>query len=641
MKKNAVLAVLALVASALTIVTGCEKAEERIELSAPENGVILTATLEQSAGEQDTKTALGNTVEGSTMLLWSNGDKIKVLSGASLTTTSVLVTNSDESNADFVKDSETPDNPDPVISSGYYGFFPAENFTSIVSDGIITANLMNQQYVENSFGRYDSPMVACTENGSSMAFKNVYGVLKLELTGTDVSVSAIRVTSNAGDFISGEATINYHGGAPTVEFSKSSQRSTSVSLNCNTAVPLSNVAKSFYIALPPTKSATVYGYKIEIITNDGRMMTKTMPSAVAKGNKIERSKILSMPPIAFVADPALSNSYIVSPGNTTGFTFNASYKGNSYDPANAINPVSAKLLWNTGDNDRNVITDVSLSNGFITVKTANVGNAVVAVYDGANGTGNILWSWHIWVTDYNTNDANNIDRYPDSQPNPNVIMMNRNLGALDNSPGTTGSLGLMYQWGRKDPFIGGRSFEVNELLSTVPEASSWPIVSIDSGPLENNTSLAYSIKNPMTFIYSTSGVYDWYALERSYQNDHLWNSETGGKTIYDPCPAGWRVPNGGPGIWNGWAASNFIWIGSSRGRAYNSTVWYPAAGVREHANGSLARVGESAYYLSSTPSGINMYILYFNQSNDWVLPSDHSNFRAYGGSVRCMKEQNQ
>ena len=36
-------------------------------------------------------------------------------------------------------------------------------------------------------------------------------------------------------------------------------------------------------------------------------------------------------------------------------------------------------------------------------------------------------------------------------------MMDRNLGATSATPGNVGSLGLLYQWGRKDPFLGSSS----------------------------------------------------------------------------------------------------------------------------------------------------------------------------------------
>lgn len=35
------------------------------------------------------------------------------------------------------------------------------------------------------------------------------------------------------------------------------------------------------------------------------------------------------------------------------------------------------------------------------------GNGAIAAYDGPNGTGNIVWSWHVWVTDYKPDVSGN------------------------------------------------------------------------------------------------------------------------------------------------------------------------------------------------------------------------------------------
>ena len=63
---------------------------------------------------------------------------------------------------------------------------------------------------------------------------------------------------------------------------------------------------------------------------------------------------------------------------------------------------------------------------------------MIAVKDGA-----ILWSWHIWYPEAEVAGLNSKTGYE---------VMNMNLGAMHNTPGDVGSYGLLYQWGRKDPF---------------------------------------------------------------------------------------------------------------------------------------------------------------------------------------------
>lgn len=165
-------------------------------------------------------------------------------------------------------------------------------------------------------------------------------------------------------------------------------------------------------------------------------------------------------PFTFTADPHVSttNCYRVAP-NTTVFTFNAGYKGNSQLAIHAISPASVGVLWETGDTPGSVVSDVSYdaTTKNVTLTTSNAGNAVIAAYDNADPTtpgAHILWSWHIWVTDYDPNLPANQCVYSTS----GATMMDRNLGALSNigsdDSDNVDDYGLLYQWGRKDPFIG-------------------------------------------------------------------------------------------------------------------------------------------------------------------------------------------
>ena len=135
--------------------------------------------------------------------------------------------------------------------------------------------------------------------------------------------------------------------------------------------------------------------------------------------------------------------------------------------------------------------------------------------------------------------------------------MDRNLGATSATPGDVGALGLLYQWGRKDPFLGSSSISSNtEAMSTI----TWP------SAVESNNStgtIDYATANPTTFITYNGKNHDWYYTGDSSTDDTRWQSS---KTIYDPCPAGWRVPDGGgSGVWatafgtsSGWTtASNW------------------------------------------------------------------------------------
>jgi len=87
------------------------------------------------------------------------------------------------------------------------------------------------------------------------------------------------------------------------------------------------------------------------------------------------------------------------------------------------------------------------------------GNAVIAVYSGANQTGDILWSWHIWVTNYDPDVPSAGDTcIVHNLAGVNYVFMDRNLGATTATVSISTTMGLLYQWGRKDPFTGSSSF---------------------------------------------------------------------------------------------------------------------------------------------------------------------------------------
>lgn len=155
-----------------------------------------------------------------------------------------------------------------------------------------------------------------------------------------------------------------------------------------------------------------------------------------------------------------ANSYLVH--GAGAYSFDATVMGNgvSTEPfaATKLSPSSAALLWQDAPA---LLSDVRLEEGRVHFTAGEgQGNVLIAVRD---ADGRILWSWHIWVTDYD----------PSSQaPKLNRLSwMTRNLGALSDDYDETGSAkGFVYQWGRKDPFPSGAGWnDLNDI--TVYDAS--------------------------------------------------------------------------------------------------------------------------------------------------------------------------
>ena len=323
-----------------------------------------------------------------------------------------------------------------------------------------------------------------------------------------------------------------------------------------------------------------------------------------------------------------ANSYIVS--NAGSYCFK-SVKGNSSTSVGTVS--SVEVLWesfgtSTTPSVGDLIKSVSYKNGdiyFNTATTFKEGNAVIAA---KNSSGTILWSWHIWFTDQ-----------PEEQVyyNNAGTMMDRNLGATSATPGDVGALGLLYQWGRKDPFLGSSSISSS---SPAKSTTTWPSAVSTSS---STGTVSYVTEHPTTFVYASSSPYDWHYL---YRYNSLWPTSSSSKSIYDPCPVGWRVPDGGDnGVWSKALGSSSGFTDTS---LYNSSkegmnlsgkfgsasiIWYPASGSR---GSSLSGAGDFGRYWSASPNWEKSYYLRLSYNGSVALT--YANDRALGQSVRCIRE---
>lgn len=323
-----------------------------------------------------------------------------------------------------------------------------------------------------------------------------------------------------------------------------------------------------------------------------------------------------------LADDGTANSYIVSSSGTYSLP---AVKGNTSESVGSV--ASVEVLWESFGTSvepkkGNLIAGAIYEGENIYFKTATVfreGNAVIAAKD---ASGKILWSWHIWMT-----DKPQVQAYNNSAGN----VMDRNLGATSATTGDVGALGLLYQWGRKDPFLGSASISESQLAQST---LTWPSAVASSS---TNGTVDYVTAHPTTFVKGSSAIsYDWHYASR---DDGLWAAE---KTIYDPCPAGWRVPDGGEsGLWSTAGFTSSTYEAANEGIHFDisspSTTWYPAAGSRSYDSAELTSVGNYGYYWSVTPYTSYACYLYFF-SNGSVNPAN-DNYRSYAFSVRCVEDR--
>ncbi len=275
--------------------------------------------------------------------------------------------------------------------------------------------------------------------------------------------------------------------------------------------------------------------------------------------------------------------------------------------------------WPSGLGDAGALdmidyTTVELKDGYVHFTTGEEmvnGNAVIAV---TNDEGTILWSWHLWML--NDYDPAAEDYYVTTN-NVNVYMMDRNLGAtatpkngVDTNNEWLGARGFYYQWGRKDPFASHNAKwngyetriyvydengepqkydaegnvsaegEVDWIYVKYSGYTAFPRVSASNIPNAGDVyaSVAYAVANPMTYLTGgasymwTAGTEEHIVSGATNEWGKLWGNQKEGysrwdkegvKTMYDPCPAGYRVP--GPGHFAFVTAHN-----DDAGAGYNS-----------------------------------------------------------------------
>ena len=224
--------------------------------------------------------------------------------------------------------------------------------------------------------------------------------------------------------------------------------------------------------------------------------------------------------------------------------------------------------------------------------------------------------------------------------------MNRAIGAIDKTAGVN-SFGMHYQWGRKDPFTpststsptnntpGGKDTQLYNETGTPINTNTYGI----GGEWTNSTTKASNItaltSKPSTF-YGTRGD-----IVTTPAGASWWNPTT--KTLYDPCPSGYRIPeihtygHAGTDVINntGWGLFQSIGLNSGINWQIGSS-FFPASGFRNSANGYFNWVGSYGFAWISTPhSTTNGYGLHFVSGA--VYPN-LARYRSYGWPLRCISE---
>ena len=378
---------------------------------------------------------------------------------------------------------------------------------------------------------------------------------------------------------------------------------------------------------------------------------ETVSQEVALVQRAERSVNLSA--------EGTANCYIATSLNTA-YSFDATVMGNGRTTTNLrpqpLRGAEARVLWETGKNRGAIVKSAEYTAGRIVFRTGlTYGNAVIGLFD---ASGNCIWSWHIWSQNYDP--AATAQTYTSG-----AVFMDRNLGALETDYTQPASRGLYYQWGRKDPFP-YPALATNAYIPA-PTVYAAGFEYAESDPRNSGTESPYDVMtlewaaaHPTTYMDGVSfedweewtSVSDWLYIH----HPNLWGNATannstivrgGDKSVYDPCPPGWKVPG----------AEDFAGIERiSVSAPYYVTIRYngsqttkiPLGGTfyegRYDRNGSLGRLYTNAPYYLHWGSSTGVFYdtactsILFDTSNYPPFINTTDFYRYAANSVRCIRE---
>lgn len=336
----------------------------------------------------------------------------------------------------------------------------------------------------------------------------------------------------------------------------------------------------------------------------------------------------------------------------------------------ANKPNGAKLVW-ADETGLVESLDISSDGKFLKFRVPKDkiknGNAVIA----ATKDGVVVWSWHLWFTEANVLKTTKVTNFQKkdyhftnetlgwkytkwetttySAPRKvkvkirqleknggnykeSTITITQNNGALREGYNT------LYQFGRKDALPG-----TDDILEGTFTKNGG-----------NNMSIRNGIQHPGT-LYTHGST--WYSVYNQYNLWSMENTTTGFndnavvKTIYDPCPAGFKMPasNAFTGFTttggntetksqfniNGEWESGFHF--NNKISSPDATVYFPASGYRNSKDGSLFGMGYFGYYRSAVPSKDAGYGCYLHFHLGEVLPQK-SDLRSDVFSVRPVRD---
>ena len=535
--------------------------EPSVETELPVQELVEHTLYASTPGEDEPQTRTTLDELNDRKVLWSNREYISILSGDG----NYMFRGNN--NALAASASFTGEGPADLGS--YIALYPY-NTSATYSEGYVSTTLPTLQLGKAGSFADGYLITADDATGDNISFTHLCSGLRFMVNRDDITAVSIR--GNNGEKIAGDFRFRF-----TAEDTPVAEAGTE---GCVTLKPSSGstfeTGKYYYIVILPTVFSKGFTLMADTGSQVGELrFNSSVTFSVGQfknvtGNLDERMTWTTPSSQVYYG---YENSFCIRPGKTIRFDVNPRKVYGTWQrsglPASATVPDDAEVLWG----DESISSEsVSVYDGKLTVTASSTpGSALVAIKK--NGT--IIWSYLIWVT----------AEAPASIDLPSGAILQEPLGGQ-----------LYFQWGRKDPLRAGCSYVGNQ----------------------GDNGLTYSIQHPDQYINLGTRTFDWFTNNTENPDDNLWGGSLGSKTVWDPCPAGWRVPS--------WSA--FGGLSNNDGR-------FTDLGFLSE-NASFYSSSTVTYWTASPSGTLGDACAFVNNGGG---ESDYEgNIRALAAPVRCVKE---
>ncbi len=573
------------------------------------------------------------------------GDEIAVSDG---TVTSIFVATSlTDSDVSFtLKAGETALADEGVTYKAYYPASIAPGLSGVA--GQSGCYMMQQQVNSNgdipdgktvnySESRYESNPMYAESSTKDLQFKNLCALLCVTLAqpeGTDNAISQLIFqcpgTPMFGPFEEREGVMTISSSGP--DYGRIATK--------NSNAKYISASNKYYIAIPQgTYSAA------EFIVQNNKRMKQHYFMKEGSSLTVERNKIYNITlqvddlrydltdgdailGISSLGTYSPSNCYLIHAISGGKYCFKAT-RGPVDEPLEGV--ASVEVLWRAQISKtmtaEQVVMDDGLEyrNGYVYFTTSNnQGNALIGARD---AEGKLLWSWHIWLL--NSSDEPSVQTYPNGS-----VVLDRNVGAIagnfDEGDNTNYHNGLYYQYGRKEPFP--------TRTGSTTAVSPWSgTTTLERTVVTEQVTIEDAIQNPGKL----------YCIEADWTSDPAASWDTQDKSIYDPCPSGYRVWT--KACWANYSIDDVTVVSgatisskaTNAGYTLNlpeSVAYYPVTGYTKWNDGKLTK--PTLLFRSWTRE--NKSYLYITHDTDLKLVSMGAavnTYSTYAQTVRCERIQ--